>query len=353
MSNPLVSIVICCYNRAHLLPQTMASVLAQRYRPVEIVVLDDGSTDSTPELMSAYGDKVRYYRQENSGIAIARTVGCRLARGEFIAFQDDDDLMPPDRIIGLYDALCQFPSAVFAMGEWAFIDQDGKLTGERSTSALGVQNREPVLRKGGYHPGELPGAHSTSPITPETEEPFLIQDGYKAILWSQIMPTPHTSLFKKASGQQIGWFDTRFFHSCEDVDFFARLAKLGPIAYLPKVVSFYRTQHTSLCGNRPLLAYSRLLLFEKHLRTLPPHQKELRKRLQFRLCAMYNRLAIYKVIHKEWASSISIRDLITSFYLMGLRYNLRVMNFVLRKLPLRSLFSFYSVRSDYTGVNNT
>ena len=167
----------------------------------------------------------------------------------------------------------------------------------------------------------------------------MIQEGYKAILWSQIMPTPNTSLFTKAAGQAIGWFDTGFFHSCEDVDFFAHLAKLGPIAYLPKIVSFDRTQHNSLCGNRPLLAYSRLLLFEKHLRTLPPNQKELRKRLQFRLCAMYNRLAIYEAIHKEWASSISIRRLISSFYVMGLRYNLRVMSFVLRKLPFRSLFS--------------
>ena len=121
MKNPLVSIIICCYNRAHLLPQTMASVFAQAYKPVEIVVVDDGSTDNTQEVMASYGNKIRYKRQENQGIASARTTGCRLARGELIAFQDDDDPMRPDRIGVLYEALRQETSAVMAVGDLAII----------------------------------------------------------------------------------------------------------------------------------------------------------------------------------------------------------------------------------------
>jgi len=95
----------------------MASVFAQEYEPVEIVVVDDGSTDGTPALMAGYGERVRYYWQENKGVSATRTTACQLARGEYIAFQDDDDLMPPDRIVALYDAIRQFPSAVFAVGD--------------------------------------------------------------------------------------------------------------------------------------------------------------------------------------------------------------------------------------------
>ena len=68
MNRPLVSIVVPCHNRAHLLSQTMESIFAQSYQPVEILVIDDGSTDETPKLMETYGDKIRYVRQENQGV---------------------------------------------------------------------------------------------------------------------------------------------------------------------------------------------------------------------------------------------------------------------------------------------
>ena len=87
MNRHLVSIVVCCYNREHYLRQTMESIFDQKYDPVEIVVLDDGSTDGTYDLIKSYGDKVRYFRQENQGIAVARTNACQLASGDLIAFQ--------------------------------------------------------------------------------------------------------------------------------------------------------------------------------------------------------------------------------------------------------------------------
>jgi len=249
---PLVSIVICCYNRAHLLAQTMASVFAQEYDPVEIIVVDDGSTDNTPELMASYGQKIRYYWQENQGVAITRTNACRLAKGEFIAFQDDDDLMPPDRIVRLYEALCKYPSAVLAVGDWEEIDGEGELIGRRTRFNVHVDNEETVL----------------------------IKDGYRAILWPELTPTPHTTLFRRIDGERIGWFDTRFFHACEDTDFFARCAQLGPIVYVPKIVSFYRRQQGSLSSNKILLLYSWFLLFEKHLLSIKAEEKDLKQRFR-------------------------------------------------------------------------
>lgn len=98
----------------------MESVLSQRYRPVEIIVMDGGSNDRTDELMVTYGDKGRYYWQE--GVAVARTRASQLVKGEYVAYQDDDDLMPPDRISRLHKALQEYPDAIFATGDYALID---------------------------------------------------------------------------------------------------------------------------------------------------------------------------------------------------------------------------------------
>jgi len=287
----------------------MASVFAQQYKPVEIVVVDDGSTDNTQELMATYGDRIRYFWQENRGIASARTNGCRLARGELIAFQDDDDLMPSDRIVVLYEALREHPSAALALGDWAVMNGDGNLSGQRSRVNIHVDN----------------------------EEPILINDGYKAVLWPKVTPVPHTTLFRKADGDRIGWFDTRFFHACEDTDFFARCGKLGPIVYVPKVVSFYRREHGSLYSNSVLLTYSRLLLFEKHLTTMEAEQKDLRKRLQFRMLQSLKQLAVYQSKGLKPPDSVSGDHLNRCLSLLGLRDHLAYTWLTLIKLPIRSL----------------
>ena len=256
MNNPLVSIVVCTHNRAAFLKHTMETIFAQTYRPIEILIVDDGSTDGTREFIESCGERVRYYRKEKSCIADTRTVACRLAQGEYIAFQDDDDLMLPDRIDLLLDALYRYPEASFAAGDWAYIDKEGNLTGKKSTFT----------------------------ITAASEEPMVLEDGYKAVLWPLITPLPHTTLFRRADGDRVGWFDdARFFHACSDTDFFARLGKLGPIIYVPKVVSYYRMGHAQIWGKKLLSEYSRFLLFEKHLTSLPADRNELKTRLQYRL----------------------------------------------------------------------
>lgn len=295
------------------MPQTMKSVFAQEYKPVEIVVLDDGSTDNTPELMASYGDRVRYYRQKNQGVASARTAACRLAKGEYIAFQDDDDLMPPKRIILLYEALCQYPNASFTMGDWACIDSEGNLTGKRSNfkSKLGVEN----------------------------EETFLIEDGYKAVLWPLVSPVPHTTLFRRVEGERIGWFDTRFFHSCEDTDFFARCGQLGPIVYVPEVVSFYRQATASLCSNNNSLfvEYSKLLLFEKHLKTLAAERKDLQKQLKFRLLSALNRIEFLKSKSKDEHASIREEYVKKGLAQLDIKGRLSYIFYKSIKLPIRNM----------------
>ena len=309
VNNPLISIVICCYNRAHLLPQTMESVFAQEYEPVEIVVLDDGSTDETPALMADYGERIRYYWQENQGIAQTRTNGCKLAKGEYIAFQDDDDLMPPDRITVLYEALKQHPSAVLAVGDWAEIDEHGDPTGHRW----------------------LP-ERST-----ELQDPILFHDGYKAILWPEVPAAPHTTLFRKSDGEKIGWFDNQYRYASEDKDFFAHLGRLGPIVYVPKVVSYYRQGHPSLTNKGILRPYNKLLLLENHLSSIEPQFRELRGRLQHRMRIELTRIASYESKGAKMPEAAPADYLKEALRLLGFRERLKYRWTTRIKFPLKKV----------------
>lgn len=93
-----VSVIIPTYNRAQYISETIESVLAQTYSNLEIIVIDDGSIDNTKEVISKYISKIKYVRQPNSERGAARNHGLRLAKGEFIAFLDSDDLWLPDKI---------------------------------------------------------------------------------------------------------------------------------------------------------------------------------------------------------------------------------------------------------------
>jgi glycosyltransferase involved in cell wall biosynthesis len=101
---PTVTVVIPAFNAAEFLRGGLDSVLAQTCQPLEIIVVDDGSEDGTPEVAAAYAGKVRYIRKERGGPAAARNEGIRAASGEWIAFQDADDIWPADLLEKLFAA---------------------------------------------------------------------------------------------------------------------------------------------------------------------------------------------------------------------------------------------------------
>lgn len=95
---PLISVIIPVYNAEVFLEEALLSIQKQAYEPLEIIVVDDGSTDKTAEIATSFSDNVRYVDQENSGPALARNKGLRMAQGEIIAFLDADDLWPNNKI---------------------------------------------------------------------------------------------------------------------------------------------------------------------------------------------------------------------------------------------------------------
>ena len=89
---PLISVIIPVYNGEAFLAEAIQSVLNQNFLPIEIVVVDDGSTDNTKQIALGFGDQIIYTKKENGGVASARNRGIELAKGDFIAFIDADDL---------------------------------------------------------------------------------------------------------------------------------------------------------------------------------------------------------------------------------------------------------------------
>jgi glycosyltransferase involved in cell wall biosynthesis len=124
---PLVSIVIPTYNTASYICETIESCLAQTYPRCEIIVVDDGSTDNTAELLTArYGDRICYLRQTRAGAAAARNHGIRAARGEFIKFCDADDLLTPTIVERCMAVLKQQPGTHIVHTRIQFIDVHSK-----------------------------------------------------------------------------------------------------------------------------------------------------------------------------------------------------------------------------------
>lgn len=124
---PHVSVVVAAYNAAETLDEALASVAAQTYRDFELIVVDDGSTDATPELLAKYAETwpwMTWFRQENTGVATARNRAIERARGDLIAFQDADDTWLPDKLAEQVPLLDRNPAIGLVFADSTFFPPD-------------------------------------------------------------------------------------------------------------------------------------------------------------------------------------------------------------------------------------
>ena len=98
MAPYLISCIVPVFNGEKYLAEALDSILAQTYRPLDVILADDGSTDGTADLAAGYKDRIRYVRQDNAGSPAARNLGLSIAKGEFVAFLDADDLWHPEKL---------------------------------------------------------------------------------------------------------------------------------------------------------------------------------------------------------------------------------------------------------------
>jgi glycosyltransferase involved in cell wall biosynthesis len=119
--NSLVSVIIPTFNRGWILKEAVDSVLAQDYKGFELIVVDDGSTDNTSEILASYGNDIRVLFQENKGVSASRNRGIAETSGQFIAFLDSDDLWLPQKLSTQVEFYNQMPDALICQTEEIWI----------------------------------------------------------------------------------------------------------------------------------------------------------------------------------------------------------------------------------------
>jgi GT2 family glycosyltransferase len=118
---PRVSVIIPTYNRGWIIREAIDSVMVQDYRDFELIVVDDGSTDNTPDILDSFRDEIRVLRQENQGVSAARNRGLAAASGRFIAFLDSDDLWLPQKLLRQVEFFNKNPDAQICQTEETWI----------------------------------------------------------------------------------------------------------------------------------------------------------------------------------------------------------------------------------------
>ena len=139
----LVSVVIPCYNSARYLAETIESVRLQTYPRIEIIVVDDGSTDETARIARSCG--VRYIYQTNRGISAARNTGILHGQGKYVLFLDHDDRLLPRAVETGVKLLEEHPDCTLAVGEHRYIGPDGAAIGYSNKCAVGRDHYQMLL----------------------------------------------------------------------------------------------------------------------------------------------------------------------------------------------------------------
>jgi glycosyltransferase involved in cell wall biosynthesis len=230
----LVSVIIPTFNRADLVIQALESVINQDYQPIEIIVIDDGSTDNTAEKINDFGQQVKYIRQENSGEATARNLGIQNANGKYVAFLDDDDLFLPGKLTLQAEILINQPAIALVACQALRLDETEHI----------IPNQEVFPRK---HTGLVPF------------------DGLVCSPYTSIIPS--TSMIRRSVLHEVGGFDPDIRYG-EDWDLVIRIGAHHSILYLAEPLVYLRVHQTHRQNDYLLDNTKAKLRFKDHLKII-------------------------------------------------------------------------------------
>ena len=249
-SGPCVSVIIPSYNTASLISECLDSVFAQTYKDFEVIVVNDGSPDTSAleKILAPYLSSIVYIRQENKRAAGARNTAIEIARGEFLAFLDSDDTWLPEHLSNQIQLLAEDPSL-------DLVYADGLMVGTPGSKQSTFMERCP----------------SEGPAT------------FEALIYERCQISVSTTVVRKSAIVRAGLFDESLLR-CDDYDMWVRTAFCGgKIGYRRTVQArFAEGRPGSLGQSAVKMAEAYCLILEKFLRTLPldPARFELvRKRL--------------------------------------------------------------------------
>jgi glycosyltransferase involved in cell wall biosynthesis len=213
--SPPISVLLAVYNGQRYLRQAVDSVLAQTFEDFEFIIIDDGSTDQTRSILEEYARKdsrLRLVSRPNQGLTVTLNEGLAMARGEFLARMDADDICRPTRFAKQLAYLQEYPDCVLVGSRVLLIDPDG-----------------------------LPIRQACDEQTHEE-----IDQAHLNRLWPVVHPAV---MMRTAAVRQIGGYRNQY-NTLEDLDLFLRLAEIGKLANLPEVLLDYRQHFASVTHSR-------------------------------------------------------------------------------------------------------
>lgn len=246
MKKPSVSIIIPTYNRAHLLKRAVGSILNQTYRDFELIIVDDGSTDNTAEVVKSFDDsRLRYIAlEENRGASAARNAGIAQAKGDFIAFQDSDDEWLGEKLekqMTIFKDLSPKVGVVYT-GFWK------------------IKDKEKIY---------IPSSR-ISPKEGDLKEPLLKEN----------FVTTQTSVVRKECFSKVGVFDEELSRLI-DWEFWIRISEKYHFKYLDEslVNTYYTSDSISTDKEKHIMALEYIL--KKHYEKFKTHRKILSRNYIF------------------------------------------------------------------------
>ncbi|MGA8940373.1 MAG: glycosyltransferase [Acidobacteriaceae bacterium] len=226
---PKVSVIIPTYNCAHYLEQAIESVMNQTYRDLEIIVMDDGSTDNTAQVVRKYETKIRYLHQENCGLPAARNHAIMASSGDLIALLDADDWWEPAKLAEQVPLLREDPELCLTYSDLEVVFDDGSIN---------------------------PSFLSTRPLA---------SSGY---VFDQLLSSsfilPSTVLLRRSSLEQVGMFDESM-RSHEDIDLWLRMCQRWKVALVRKPLTHRRQGSANMTSDGNLRTEYGIRLWVKSL----------------------------------------------------------------------------------------
>jgi glycosyltransferase involved in cell wall biosynthesis len=247
---PRVSVIIPTYNRCWCLSEAIDSVLSQTYRNMELIVVDDGSTDQTSTLLSHYGNRLRCLQQTNRGVSAARNHGTQAADGALIAFLDSDDLWQPDKLdrqVAFFDT---HPETMICQTEETWIRRGVRVNPKR-------RHRKPS--------GWI----------------------FEASL-ALCLVSPSAVMMRRELLEKMGGFDESL-PACEDYDLWLRVSLRHPIHLIDDPLVIKRGGHTDQLSGAPGLDRYRIQSLDKILSAadLTPSQARMATAMLREKCRIY------------------------------------------------------------------
>lgn len=248
-AGPLVSVAMPVRNGVDTVAEAIRSVLAQTYRPVELIVVDDGSTDGTWAVLEGFGGAIRALRQENQGIAAARNAGLRAARGDLIALMDADDLCEPERIAVGVRYLAEHPEVVLCSSDFSAFSASGPI----AASYIGTYYHQCSQERGGVaarYPerGTLDIRDCVLKATSAPADvPAYQGDVYDELALGNFVHPP-TVLFRRELLDTVGGFDPAIRIMCE-WDWLVRVARVGAIGFVDRPMLRYRLSESQVSSS--------------------------------------------------------------------------------------------------------